>query len=139
MEFWKTKQFRTLLKTWNQRLDETGFEDAEIELRHERALKQRASNSYRQASQLERETRLDYYLFLGKLVSEATFTNNLEKMVMHKHAEGSSIQEITRFIELNGISRDRKTIRHIIRRYQMRWGIRKWSLKQMKLKTIIKL
>lgn len=133
-EFWRTKSFKLLSYSWNQKLEVTGFKDAEIELKGDRALKQRATNSYRQASQLERESRLDYFLFLGHLAQNTKFQCDLEKFVMLRHSEGATIKEIVEEISLRGISRDRKTIRFIIRRWQMKWGIRSWTKRQMNLK-----
>lgn len=130
-EFWKTKAFLILSKEWDKRLKLCGFVDAEVNIKRDRALKQRATNSYRQASELERDTRLDYYRILGYLANNTEFTNDLEKYVMIKHSEGHMIKEI---IEGLNFSRDRRTIRHIIRRWQMKWGIKHWSLRQMNLK-----
>lgn len=133
MSFWRTKDFKVLAKAWDNKLEQTGFKDAEIELKTGRALKQRATNSYRQATELERTARLEYYCFLGYLVNNTIFPNALEKYVMTRHSEGASIQEIVNEINNGGISRHRRTIGFIIRRWQSKWGIRVWSLKQMKL------
>jgi hypothetical protein len=136
-EFWRKKEFKKLSKIWNKKLAEVGFEDAEIELKEDRALKQRASNSYRQASQLERESRLEYYSLLGSLTNNTKFQDFIDKTVMMGHSEGKTIKEIVNDLEHWGISRDRKTVRYIIRRWQMRWGIKHWNLKQMNLKKVI--
>lgn len=126
---WKNRQLKIQLKVWNEKLKQSGFEDAEVELKNDRALKQRATNAYRQASPLEREARLDYYRILGHLSQNTEFTTELERNVMTLYANGSTICEIA-----GQINRHRQTIRHIIRRWQMRWGIRHWSPKQMNLK-----
>lgn len=152
-EFWKTKQFKSLLNQWNKKLEQSGFEDAEIELKHDRALRQRATNSYRQANQLERDSRLNYFRQISyfanntsivngesglSLFEYACFPNELEKIVMIRHSEGAAIKEI--IDELKNILQDvgdesrRKTVRFIIRKWQMKWGIRSWSLKQLNLK-----
>ena len=133
-EFWRTKVFKVLSKEWNDRLKITGFIDAEIELKNDRALKQRATNSYRQATELERESRLEYYCFLGYLTNNTLFPTELEKHIMVRHADGATIKEIVQEISSRGISRDRKTVRRIIRRWQTKWGIINWSLKEMHLK-----
>lgn len=137
MDYWKAKKFKDLYTEWNQKLKESGFEDSEVESRGERLLKQRSSNSYRQADELERQTRLDYFLLLGYLAYNTDFDNDFDKLVMLRHSEGKTIKEIVDEINTQGISRDRKTIRFIIRRWQMRWGIRDWKLKQMNLKKIV--
>ena len=137
-EFWRTKQFRVILKTWNQKLEKSGFSDAEIELKGDRSLKQKATNAYRQAPNLERESRLEYYCFVGHLAQNAVFPNELEKIIMLKHSEGATIKEIVNELKKAGASRDRRTIRFIIRRYQAKWGIRHWTPKQMDLKKTTK-
>lgn len=111
-----------------------GFEDAEVDLKGDRALKQKASNSYRQAAELERESRLDYYCIVSNLAQNTKFHNILDEIVMVKHSDGATIKEIVDILKLKGISRDRKTIRYIIRRWQMNWGIKIWSPRQMNLK-----
>jgi len=135
-QFWKKKGFKNLARSWNKILAESGFDDAEVELKDDRALKQRASNSYRQASQLERESKFEYYTFLGHLAFNTVFPTELERLVMTRHSEGATIKEIVEEINLRGISRDRKTIRYIIRRWQMKWGVKTWTLRQMNLKKV---
>src|SRR5271155_1561759 len=93
-QFWRKKTFKLLLVEWNKKLENAGFDDAEVQLEEDRALKQRSSNSYRQANELERETRLEYYCFLGHLVGSTIFPNELEKFILIMHSEGHTIREI---------------------------------------------
>lgn len=132
--FWRTKGFKQLSGHWNKKLEATGFCDAEIELKGDRALRQRATNSYRQATQLERDSRIEYYSFLGHLANNTIFPNELERTIMLRHSEGAQIKEIVKEINAKGIARERKTVKYIIRRWQNKWGIRSWSLRQMNLK-----
>lgn len=133
-QFWRTRAFKELSKSWDLKLHEAGFKDIEVPLKEDRALKQRAINCYRQATAIERESRLEYFCFLGYLANNTVFPNDLEKYVMLRHADGASILDIVNEINLNGIVRDRRTIGYIIRRWQAKWGIRSWTLKQMNLK-----
>ena len=133
-QFWKSKKFKALYREWNKNLELSGFIDAEIQVAEERTLKQRATNSYRQASPLERETRLNYYCHLGYLAHHTFFGNEIDKYVMIKHSEGATIKQIVEGLAAQGVSRGRLTIRYIIRRWEAHWGIRRWSLKQMNLK-----
>lgn len=133
-EFWRSKKFRELYKTWNSKLKSSGFVDSETDLQGDRALKQRATNSYRQADQLERESRLDYYMLLGNLVHNTNFNSEVDEIVMTLHADGFSIKEIMAEMGKKGFRRHRHTIRFIIKRWQMKWGIKHWSPKQMNLK-----
>ena len=128
-QFWRKKTFKVLLIDWNKKLKTSGFEDAEKELKGDRALKQRATNCYRQADSLERETRLEYYLILGKLAHTTLFPNNLEELVMIRHSEGKTHKEIA--LE---VGRHRHSIEFIIKRWQTKWGIKNWSLQARGLK-----
>lgn len=137
-EFWRTPNFKVLLKTWNSKLKESGFADHELEIKEERVLKQRSTNCYRQADELERESRFEYFSFLGFLANNTEFNNELEKLVMLKHSEGLTIKQIADEIKgiLCGVGYEshRKTVRHIIRRWQTKWGVKTWNQKQMNLK-----
>lgn len=136
-QFWRKKNFKDIYKEWNKKLKDSGFEDVEEDskdTKEERLLKQKSTNAYRQASELERESRLDYFCFVGYLAHNTVFPTDLEKLVMIRHSEGAMIKNIVDEIASRGISRDRKTIRHIIRRWQTKWGIKSWSLREMNLK-----
>jgi len=131
----RNPSFKLLVRIWNKKLEESGFEDHEIEIGGERALKQRASNAYRQASELERESRLAYYSLLGHMANNTEFPCRLEQLVMCMYSDGSSIKEIVEELIKQGLTdkRNRWRIRAIIRRWEVRWGLRSWSLKQMRL------
>lgn len=133
-QFWRTKKFKTLIVTWNKKLEESGFDDAEVELKGDRALKQRATNSYRQASQLERESRLEYYSFLGYLAHNTMFVDETEKFIMIRHSEGAEDKEIVEELQNMGCSKHRQTVSYIIKRWQVKWGIKNWSLRQRNLR-----
>lgn len=133
-EFWKSKGFKSLSKEWELRLTGSGFSDAEEDSKGERSLKQRADNCYRQASSLERETRLEYFSVLGSLAHATEFDDDIEAFIMLRHSEGAIIKEIVDELEARGIKKFRKTVSYIIRRWQMRWGLRTWTRKEMNLK-----
>ncbi len=130
-EFWRTRQFKNLSITWNKKLERSGFEDAEVELKGDRALKQNATNSYRQADELERETRLSYYSLMGFLAHNTVFPTWVEQTVMIKHSDGATVKEISEVINSRGITRARTTIECIIKRWQNAWGVKSWTQKQM--------
>lgn len=148
-QFWRKKSFKQQSDVWEKILKNSGFIDAEVGLKDDRVLKQNAPNSYRQATQLERESREEYFSIIGHFVNNtnilngekdlplfeyACFPNEVEKYVLHRHSEGATIQEIVKEMSINGVSKHRKTVRYIIRRWEMKWGIRFWSLKEMNLK-----
>lgn len=128
-QFWRKKSFKLLSTEWNKKLEDSGFEDVEFELKGDRGLKQRATNSYRQATKLERETRLEYYCFLGYLAHNTVFQNELEQIVMIRHSEGVSCKEIS-----NEIGRHRHYVEFVIKRWQTKWGVKTWSLQARGLK-----
>lgn len=133
-QFWRNKKFKTLTVIWNKKLEESGFNDAEIELKGDRALKQRATNSYRQASELERESRLEYYSFLGYLAHNTKFKDGTEELIMIRNSEGIESTEIINELKQNGISIHKQTVNYIIKRWHTKWGIKSWSLRQRNLR-----
>ena len=133
-QFWRTKKFKTLTIIWNKKLEDSGFTDAEIELKGDRALKQRATNSYRQASELERESRLEYYSFLGYLAHNTEFECEIEEFIMIRHSEGAEDKEIVEELKNMGSSKHRQTVSYIIKRWQVKWGVKNWSLRQRNLR-----
>ena len=139
MQFWKTKTFRQQAKIWNKKLKDSGFNDQEIEIAGERVLNQRSTNAYKQATELERQCRLDYFRLLGYLANNTIFPNRLEQFILLSHAEGKTTPEIAEEMKTHGVIKNKRTIGFIIRRWQMRWGIKTWTLKQMNLRSHIKL
>ena len=137
-QFWRKKTFKVLLVKWNKKLEDTGFEDCEVELEKDRVLKQgSATRHYKDLTQFERDSNLEYFYFLGHLANNTVFPNELEKIIMLKHSEGATVNEIIESAKLKKLSVCKKTVRYIIRRWQMKWGIRSWSLRQMNLKKSI--
>src|SRR5690349_18371786 len=108
-EFWKTKTFKELNRYWDEKLKESGFEDIETDLQTHKALKQRATNSFRQQCKLERESKLEYYLRVEASLNEdpsfeqLDFFNHVEQLILIKHAEGKEIIEISRELRAIGI------------------------------------
>lgn len=131
-----TKAFKDLQTKWYEKLKESGFEDCE----KGDSLKKRSSNSYRQTHETPREIKLEYYLEIGShlhdmfLLDQFSLFNYCNELIMHLHSEGFTISEIVRKLSSLGISKERKTIRYTIRRHQKEWGIKNWSLKQLRLK-----
>lgn len=128
-EFWRTKQFKSLSIEWNKKLEESGFKDSETEIKGERRLKQRSTNSFNKGSDFERETRLEYYCFLGYLAHNTIFQNELEQKIMISLSEGATHKEIS-----EEIGRHRHYVEFIIKRWQTNWGIKNWSLRARGLK-----
>jgi hypothetical protein len=131
-QFWRKKSFKVLLTTWNKKLEKSGFKDAEAEskFKDERTLRQRAARKcFSRADDFERETTLEYYCFLGHLAHNTIFPNELEKIIMIRHSEGATYKEIAQ-----EIGRHRHSVEFIIKRWQTKWGVKRWSLQAQGLK-----
>ena len=76
-----------------------------------------------------------YFGRMFECVNKEEFENEVHKIIMERRAEGAKIVEILRDLKKKGKTIHRETVRHIIRRYETKWGIRHWSLKQMNLKA----
>lgn len=149
-QFWRKKSFKKLSKHWDEILEQSGFKDIEVDLKEERVLKQNSFNCYKQSCELEVGSKIEYYSLLGNktyntdkisekdkelsLFSYYMFPTEVEQVILCMHAEGALIEEIVQELKNKGQERNRKTIRHIIRRWQVKWGIKSWSLKEMNLK-----
>lgn len=121
-KFWQTKEFKELQEEWNKKLSGAGFKDAEWSLK----LKQKASNSYRGANKLNRETKLRYYELLGIAFHAHVFEDPVEKLIMERKACGVTIKKISEELKiLNEKRSHRETIGLIIEKYEIIWGIRK--------------
>lgn len=134
-KFWKTPKFRLAAAEWEARLKASGFKDAEKTWNGERVLKQTADHAYwrRGTSDLVREAKLTYFLALAQhITNERRWSDKSDRFIMERTAEGWTIKEISVAMEKAGLRKsNRDTIRYIRRRYEHRWGIRKWTPQQM--------
>lgn len=130
MAFWKNKQFKDLQKAWYERLFEFGFTDIE----KNENLMQYSENSYRQANELERSSKLKYYTLLDQHIREKApeFDCSIDYYVMHKFARGLTNKQICELLEGMDKPRHRKTLMYIRRKYENRWEIRVWKPEQLK-------
>lgn len=134
MTYWKSREFKTLQDHWYKRLESEGFQDNEVRVGDFVVLKQRAARPYRDLGELSRETKECYYRILAQQVQEAEFRNDVDKLVLTWFADGMKIKKICEELERRGIGRCRVAVRFIIRRYEMRWGMRIYSRKELNLK-----
>lgn len=135
MQYYQTKKFKELNKKWNQKLQKTGFEDIEREVNGTRLIKQYASNWARNADQEIIEAKSKYIDLLQQKVNEFIFEDRIEQFIMGNLSQGNKISEIVEELELAGIDIHRQTVRFIKRRYEVKWKIRKWTLKEQNLKA----
>lgn len=125
LKFWQTAKFKELERLWYERLESIGFKDAEKTINGNSVLKQRASNSYRAAHQIEREAKLAYYNLLAGYYQQATIQDPVERLVIERRSEGFKIKQISEELRRLEERCHRETIRNIIRKYEIKWGIKK--------------
>lgn len=134
-KFWERPEFKSLEREWNMRLLASGFEDAEKVVGGERQLKQSAEYAYRRAETVEiiRETKLAYFTLLAqRIADERCFEDASDRLIMELTAEGATIRAISQELKRLGMPKsNRDTIRYVRRRYEDRWGIRKWNPRDM--------
>jgi len=133
-KFYQTKRFKDLERCWDKKLLDTGFADAERTKNGQRILKQASSNAYRSANIQARETRAEYYRTICYNAYRTTFVKPIDRLVMTMLADGLTIRKIVGELLRHGIKAHRMTVSFIIRRWEHRWGIRYWTLKERNLK-----
>lgn len=134
MTFWRSKTFRDLQKVWYERLSEDGFKDHEKLVGDEMALRQTAYKAYRGAEELEIETKSMYYSLLSERIISASFSSDVDRLILTWYAEGEKIKIICEELEKLGERRCRGTVRFTIRKYEMAWGMKEYTLKQLNRK-----
>lgn len=122
-------------RAWYAKLAEEGFEDAEELIGTEPMLKQAAAHPYRSLDQLGIHSKETYYRLLGQKIQEGTFRNDVDRLILTSFAMGTKIQRIVEILQREGKTRCRNTITFVIRRYEMMWGIRQYSPKQLNKKV----
>lgn len=138
MSLWKTKELRELYKEWENKLKQSGFEDAEQTVGNDRVLKQFSTNFSRQEPLQQSLSRGRYYELLLHRVNQSRFDDSVHKYIMHRTADGAKNSEIHRELSQRGQVINIHTVYLIIRRYEYKWGIRKWTAKQLGLKQLPK-
>ncbi len=135
MTFWETKHFKALQRAWYQRLKDQGFQDAEELIGTELVLRQTAAHPYRGQDQLGRESKEAYYYFVAQQIDDTVFATDIDRLIMLRHSEGRKICHIVAELEELGMGRTRDTVRYRIRVYEMKWGIRQYTPKQLNKKV----
>lgn len=137
--FWGNQDFKRLKREWDEKLRESGFEDAEKEVGGERVLRQSADYAYRRKETVGviRECKLEYFTLLSQKIEETRFEDGWDRLIMEMTAEGKSIREISDHLKAlipKGRKRtkhNRMTICYVRRRYEHKWGIRTWKPEEM--------
>lgn len=132
MKYWQTPHFKALQRAWYAELAKDGFEDAEELVGADMMLRQIAAHPYRNAEELGIKTKEAYYRFLFQRVQGSAFDNDIDCVIMTMFAEGAKIKRIVESLETQGKTRCRETVRYTIRRYEMQWGLRQYTPKQLR-------
>ena len=128
---WSSPEFRALQRAWYERLAAEGFDDIEEIVNGKLVLKQSAAHPYRGADELSRESKAQYYCFMADKVQREQFDSIVDWVIIFAHAHGKKIKHICKKLEILGIARARDTVRYRIRIYEMKWGLRSYTPRQL--------
>lgn len=114
--------FKQLLRTWNEKLKESEFRDAEVMVRGELVLRTPGgARRYERMDEISREARAQFFRRLSELVATAKFRTELERQILTLYAEGISQLAIQRRLNIKG---HRCKVYRPIYRWLRRWGIK---------------
>lgn len=114
---------KKILDKWNKRLEEDGLSES---VHPERKI-------WHQLDYVFAKT--EYYSLMAQAFEREEFGSPIEKIVIELRCKGLLILEIVEFLRKKKRKKiDRATVRYTIRRFENKWKIRKWTLKQMHLK-----
>ncbi len=127
MKFYETDDFKEQQKKWYEIIKLMGFKDIEKTIGNEQKLLQ-----YSKCGKLTDNEKLSYYQILTHYVNTQLFDCEIEEIVMFMRADGIKIKDISEELKNRGLERyHRETIRYMIRKYEVRWGIKHYDRYQM--------
>lgn len=131
-------EFKRLQQQWYQKLVEHGFRDIEKSIGEELVLIHDAAYCYREVDAFERQMKEEYFRCMGQIVNDedTEYRNDIDRYILIRHAEGAKVKSITKELEAKGTPRHRHSVRFIIRSYEMSWGIRKYTDKQLNMRKM---
>lgn len=142
LTFWKSQEFKDLQAEWYARAAASGFVDIEDEknLEQKDFFKQRIRDPAQVRTKMQRDIRREYYLLLAQYIAEKApeFDDSIDYFVMHKFSVGFTNAQIVKALAELGKTRHRKTVMYIRRKYEDRWGIRKWKPEELHSKRMPK-
>ena len=141
------RKLRRELERWDKKLADSGFKDIEEKYSYDPATGLRTGGKLRQGATavlhknntypLIREQKQEYYTQLTHAVNAEKWGKRvLHRRIMEFAALGYIPQEIKRLLKNFSVVPHRHTIRKIIRQYEHKWGIRKWTAKELGLTTL---
>jgi hypothetical protein len=130
MKYHQTSQFKKLRDQWYRKLAKSGFEDIE-KLGHTSTEPVLITCTKISSMTLAKEVAQEYYVLITHRVSSEKFDCPEDEIVMRRISNGIRIKVISEELKSLGYKNERKTIRYIIRKYEQRWGIKKWKPEQL--------
>jgi hypothetical protein len=121
------EEFKALQDLWYKKAQDSGFKDIENTNGNERYLKTDALDSYGKEKDKDRIVAVEeYFTILSHIAEdpETKYKDPSHKIIMIRFAEGAKIKNIVAELQLLGLSRDRKNVRLIIRRYEEKWKLK---------------
>lgn len=116
---------RALQEEWYKKLEDSGFRDVEKFRGSELVLKHESDHCYTWARDpFVRVMKEEYYRIMAQYAQdeETYFKSETDRHILNRHAEGVQIKVIVEELEMMGWSRNRKSVRSIIKRYRKAWG-----------------
>ena len=119
-------EFKSLQLEWYGRLKASGFNDIEKFSGGELILAQSANYAVKTLDALTRYMRSEYFTSLGHAANneQTLWRNEIDKYILIRYCEGARIKDIVNELIALKTPRNRKSVRIIIRRYEMAWGFR---------------
>jgi hypothetical protein len=122
----KSDEFKALRDYWYQRLKDSGFEDIEYEHDYEPAIIRRSKEVYRRYDKKTIQSTKDYFRLITEAVhsDETSFRCEVDRYILTRYSEGARTVAIVHELKVLGMSRHRRNVLRIIRRYEKEWKIR---------------
>ncbi len=131
-------EFIRLQQEWYERLSDNGFKDIEEIKDGELVLQRSSAAGYRkwETSPLSRALKEEYYRWIAQEANDETtvYRNDVDQYILIRHCEGARIKHIVKELETKGTPRHRHSVRFIIRKYEIEWGIKKYNERQLNIK-----
>jgi hypothetical protein len=137
LNYWEAPRFKALQRDWYQRLEEEGFRDAEEIIGGDMVLRQNAEHPYRGSDLLLIASKEAYFKLLRDWVQTGDFDSETDRIIMSMVSDGTKQRIIMAELNDMGIKRPptfksdqrrcRESIRLTVRKYEIRWGMRKES------------
>lgn len=129
MTYWKKPDFKALQQAWYQVLESEGFQDAEELIGDDMQLK--LSHRNRRRYYRNQDVSELYFCIVSTMLHTTNFRNDVDRHVIEGHCQGKKAETICQELRERGTPRFRHAIRFIVRRYELRWGLRNWTPQQL--------